>query len=92
MRIRLYATLRPLAGGKHADVPVEAGETVRTALIRLVNLYPGLEGEILTEDRQSLLPHVQVFISGESVRHLQGLETRLEETADMAIFPPVAGG
>ncbi|HWI60609.1 MAG TPA: ubiquitin-like small modifier protein 1 [Symbiobacteriaceae bacterium] len=92
MRIRLYATLRPLAGGKHADVPVAPGETVRTALTRLIALYPGLEGEILTKDQQSLLPHVQVFIGGESVRHMQGLETVLEEAADMAIFPPVAGG
>ncbi|HYG57839.1 MAG TPA: ubiquitin-like small modifier protein 1 [Symbiobacteriaceae bacterium] len=92
MVIRLYATLRPLAGGKHVDLPAEPGETVNTILGRLLDLHPRLEGEILTPDRQSILPYVQVFVAGRSVRDLQGLATVLENPTDMAIFPPVAGG
>lgn len=92
MRIRLFATLRPLAGGKHAEVPAEPGETVRTVLRRLIEQHPALAGEVLTPDGQELLPHVQVFIGGESIRHKQGLDTVLEQADDMALFPPVAGG
>jgi len=92
MRVRLYATLRPLVGGKHADVPAAPGETVRTVLERLIDQHSALAGELLTADRSALLPHVQVFISGESIRHLQGLETALGEGAELAVFPPVAGG
>jgi sulfur-carrier protein len=92
MKIRLFATLRPLAGGKHADVPAEPGDTVRTVLHRLIEQHPALTGEVLTPDGQALLPHVQVFIGGESIRHKQGLDTVLHQVDDMAVFPPVAGG
>ncbi|MFZ5815971.1 MAG: ubiquitin-like small modifier protein 1 [Bacillota bacterium] len=92
MRIRLYATLRPLVGGKYVDIPAEAGEPVGEVLRRLVAAYPGLQGELLTADGQALLPYVQVFIAGRSIRDLQGMETRLPADADLAVFPPVAGG
>ncbi|MDF2628974.1 MAG: molybdopterin converting factor small subunit [Symbiobacteriaceae bacterium] len=92
MRIRLFATLRPLVGGKHAEVPALPGETVRTVLDRLIAQHPRLAGEVLTPDGSALLPHVQVFIGGESIRHKQGLDTVLEQADDMAVFPPVAGG
>lgn len=92
MQIRLYATLRPLAGGKYATLEPAEGETVGTLLHRLVRQYPGLEGQLLTPGGDELLPYVQVFLSGRSVRDLQGLETPVPPDGDMAIFPPVAGG
>jgi len=54
--------------------------------------HPALEGHLLTADGGGLLPHVQVFISGRSIRDLQGFETPLPAGVDVAIFPPVAGG
>lgn len=92
MRIRLYATLRPLAGVREAELPAADGETVGAALQRLIANYPGLDGHLLTADAERLLPHVQVFIGGRSVRDLHGLATPLPPDADLAIFPPVAGG
>ena len=92
MKIRLFATLRPLAGDKQVELPVAPGSTVGEVLSRLVEEFPRLEGEILTSNRQALLPHVQVFIGGRSVRDMQGLATVLEDPRDMAVFPPVAGG
>ncbi|HEY3368093.1 MAG TPA: ubiquitin-like small modifier protein 1 [Symbiobacteriaceae bacterium] len=92
MQIRLYATLRPLAGGKYVTLEAEAGETVGSLLRRLVAQYPGLAGQLLAPDEASLLPHVQVFLSGRSVRDLQGLQTPVPAEAELAVFPPVAGG
>lgn len=92
MRVRLFATLRSLVGDRQVELEVRSGETVRTILERLADAYPRLEGELLTPDRRELLPHVQVFIGGHSIRHMQGLETVLESPVDMAVFPPVAGG
>jgi molybdopterin synthase sulfur carrier subunit len=92
MNIRLYATLRPMVGGKAVSLPIAEGEPVGRVLRRLVEAYPGLEGELLTPDKEQLLPHVQVFLAGRSVRDLQGMATPLPENADLAIFPPVAGG
>lgn len=92
MMIRLYATFRPLVGGKYVELPAAEGEPVGNVLRRLVAQYPGLAGQLLTADGQALLPHVQVFLSGRSIRDMQGLETPLPAEPDMAVFPPVAGG
>lgn len=92
MNIRFYATLRPLVGGKHVSLPIAEGEPVGSVLRRLVIAYPRLEGELLTADGEQLLLHVQVFLAGRSVRDLQGMATPLPADADLAVFPPVAGG
>lgn len=92
MQVRLYATFRPLVGGSRVEVPAEAGEPVGAVLQRLIERHPALEGHLLAADGSALLPHVQVFIAGRSIRDLQGLNTPLPPGVDLAIFPPVAGG
>lgn len=92
MQMRLYASFRELAGVREAEIPAEPGETVGAVLRRVVELYPGLKGELLTSDGQELLPLVQVLISGRSVRDLQGLETRIKPGDELILFPPIAGG
>ncbi len=90
--VRLYATLRPRAGGKRdVDVPWSAGSVVADVLRELVRRAPGLAGYVLDEEGY-LLPHVVVFVDGRDIRYLNGLETRLGGETEMSIFPPVAGG
>ncbi|MBP2019377.1 molybdopterin synthase sulfur carrier subunit [Symbiobacterium terraclitae] len=92
MQVRLYATLRALAGAARVEVPAAPGEPVGVVLRRLVAQCPGLEGHLLSPDGGALLPHVQVFIAGRSIRDLEGLATPISHGVDLAIFPPVAGG
>jgi len=93
MNIRLYATLRPLVGGaRSVTVPADDGESAGAVLSRLIEQYPALTGEILASAGSRLLPHVQVFVAGRSIRDLQGLATFLKGTDELVIFPPVAGG
>lgn len=92
MNIRLYATLRPLVGGRNVSLPKIEGERVGDLLQRLLEAHPQLQGHLLTPDGTALLPHVQVFLAGRSVRDLQGLDTPIGTLTDVAIFPPVAGG
>lgn len=92
MEIRLYATLRPLAGGSRVTVPAADGEAVGEVLRRLVAEVPGLQGAILDQAGSGLVPYVNVFIAGRSIRDLDGLQTRVKATDDLAVFPPVAGG
>lgn len=91
-RIRLYATLRVLAGQSEFHLPAAEAEPVGKLLQRLVSLCPSLKGEVLSEGEQELLPYVQVFIGGRSIRDLQGLATPVPPDGEVAIFPPVAGG
>jgi len=92
VQIRLYATLRDLAGAARVEVPAAPGEPTGAVLRRLVERCPGLDGHVLTPDGTALLPHVQVFIAGRSIRDLQGLATPVPPGVDIAVFPPVAGG
>ncbi len=92
MQVRLYATLRALAGAARVEVPGAPGEPVGEVLRRLVAQCPGLAGQVLTPDGSDLLPHVQVFIAGRSIRDLEGLATPIPPGVDLAVFPPVAGG
>jgi len=90
--VRLYATLRPRAGGEGVlEVPWSAGDTIADVIRELQRRKPGLQGHILDEEGQ-LLPHVNVFLNGRDIRYLNGLETRVDGEAELFIFPPVAGG
>ncbi len=90
--VRLYATLRPRAGGEGVvEVPWSPGDTIADVIRELLRHKPGLRGHILDEEGR-LLPHVNVFLNGRDIRHLKGLETRVDGEAELFIFPPVAGG
>lgn len=92
MRVRIYATLRPLVGGKAVDIPTPPGTTVRDLIDALVTTYPALRPELLEPDG-SLFRHVHVFINGRDAPFLpDGLATVLKESDTCDVFPPVAGG
>ncbi len=73
------------------DVPWSPGDTIADVIRELLRRRPGLQGHIL-DDEGHLLPHVYVFLNGRDIRHLNGLETRVDREAELSIFPPVAGG
>ncbi len=90
--VRLYATLRQRAGGlATVEVPWAPGDRVGSVLRELVRRQPGLAGCILDE-QGALVPFVTVFLDGRDIRYLDGLDTVLDGQAEIAIFPPVAGG
>jgi molybdopterin synthase sulfur carrier subunit len=91
MKVRLFATLRQVAGTKEVEVDLEAGETVGHALERLVELHPNLKDQIFDETGD-LQRSIIILLKGRNIRLEEGLETVLGEDDYLAIFPPVAGG
>ncbi len=57
----------------------------------MIEMYPELNDEIFTEEK-SLKPFVAVYINGRNIIHADGLQTKIKETDQFALFPPVAGG
>ncbi len=86
--IRIPPVLRPEAAGNRS-VAVDAG-TVREALDRLVAEYPALAGRVL--DGGVLPSFLNVFVDGDDVRLLQGLDTHVAPTSTILLLPAVAGG
>lgn len=86
--IKLPTQLRDVAGG-NAEVTVE-GDTIRAALEALFTQYEELRGRI-TEDGE-LRRFVNIYLAGEDIRYLDGLDTPLPAAAELTILPAVAGG
>ena len=87
--VRIPTTLRPLTGGS-SEVQVEAG-TVAEVLSVLEMSHPGFGDRILDEFGQ-LHRFVNVFVSDDDVRFLDGLNTTVPDGGTVAIVPAVAGG
>ena len=86
-RVRIPPTLRNEVGGERELVG--EGETVREVLADLSGRYPALETQLF--DGGDLAPFVNVYVGGEDVRTLDGLETRVNG-ASMILLPAMAGG
>ena len=80
--------LRPEAGGNRS-IDVSAS-TVRGALDELVASYPSLAPRILAED--GIPTFLNVFVDGDDIRLLQGLDTPIATGATVLLLPAVAGG
>ena len=83
--IRIPTTLRPLTAGA-GEVEVD-GSTVGEAEAS----HPGFGSRILDESG-ALRRFVNVFVSDEDVRFLEGLDTPVPSGGTIAIVPAVAGG
>jgi molybdopterin converting factor small subunit len=66
------------------------GATVREALDALVWEFPALEGRVRTGN--TVPSYLNVFVDGEDVRLLEGLDTATRRSATIVLQPAVAGG
>lgn len=90
MLVKVFANLRVICGGVTVDVQPD-GERVIDVLEKMICMFPDLEAEIFTDERK-LKPFVHVFVNGKNIIHANDLLTKIEETDQFALFPPVAGG
>ncbi len=91
MQVKLYAGLRQAAGIKMLEVEVHAGSSVREVLEEVTRRYPVLE-KFIWAGVGELSEHAHVFINGENIRHLAGLDTAMKKEDHVDIFPPLVGG
>ena len=87
--VRIPTTMRPISGGS-TTVQVE-GTTLGEALTALETAYPGFH-ERLFDDTGALRKFVNVFVSDDDVRYLDGLGTATPDGTTISIIPAVAGG
>jgi MoaD family protein len=87
--VKIPTQLRTAAGGA-AETQVE-GETVGEVLDSLFEQFADLR-ERISEDGGSLRRFVNVYVSGEDIRFMEGLETPVSDGSEVTILPAVAGG
>ena len=88
VEIRIPPVLCPDAGGQRL-VDVDAG-TVREALDTLVLQFPALRTRVREGD--GVPSFLNVFVDGDDVRLLGGLDTTVTSTSKILLLPAVAGG
>jgi MoaD family protein len=87
--VKLPTQLRDAAGGA-ASAEVEAG-TVGEALDALYARHGELRSR-MADDDGSLRRFVNVYLAGEDIRFLDGLDTAVPDGAELTVLPAVAGG
>jgi molybdopterin synthase sulfur carrier subunit len=86
--VRIPPTLRAEAGGERE---VEAsGASVRELLEDLTSRFPALRDRIW-EDGQ-VADFVNVYLNGEDIRTLDGVDTPVHDNATVILLPAMAGG
>jgi len=87
--VRIPAPLRRLTAGQDK---VTVDEDDLTGVIEaLEGLFPGIKDR-LCDDKGDLRNFVNVYVNGEDIRFLAGLQTRTETGDEVSIVPAVAGG
>ena len=89
VEVRLPTVLRAQAGGQ--SVVAVDGSTIGDVLRRLVDEYPGMAGQLLSEDG-SLHKFVNVYVNDDDVRYLTSLDTPVKDGDEVSLLPAVAGG
>ena len=89
VEVRLPTILRQHAGGQ-ASVQAN-GETLQEVFEDLTRQFPGLEGQIVTEEG-TLHRFVNVYVNDDDVRYLDKLNTKVADNDTISILPAVAGG
>jgi sulfur-carrier protein len=87
--VRLPPVLRQYAGD--AKQVEASGGTLGQVVDQLVVSHPGLRDQLLTSDGQ-LHRFVNVYLNGQDVRYLSGLETPVGERDTVIVLPAMAGG
>jgi molybdopterin converting factor small subunit len=87
--VRLPPVLRQYAGD--AKQVEASGATLAEVVDQLVTRHPGLREQLLTADG-GLHRFVNVYLNGQDVRYLAGLDTPVGERDTVIVLPAMAGG
>ena len=87
--VRIPTPLRRMTNGQD-KVEVPSGN-LGDMVDRLDSAYPGLKDRLLDEDGE-LRYFVNIYLNGEDVRFLDGLDTATNSGDEVSIVPAVAGG
>lgn len=87
--VKIPTPLRKLTNGE-TSVDAE-GATVGAIVDSLELAFPGMR-ERLIDESGDLRHFVNIYLNGEDVRYLDGLNSSVGDNAELSIVPAVAGG
>jgi molybdopterin synthase sulfur carrier subunit len=91
MQVRVFGTLRLFAGAKAIEVEANPWDTVESLLGKVTTECPTLTEKVFDEEG-NLRNSIHVLVNGRSIRYLDGLDSPVDESDRVALFPAVGGG
>lgn len=80
-----------LTGGSSSETVEIEGSTVRETFDRHAEEHgPGLRDSVL--ENGEIKEFVNVYVDGEEVGHLDGLDTRVDDDSQIRVVPAASGG
>lgn len=89
IQVRIPTPLRKLTGG--AESVSANGATITAIVEDLESNHPGLK-ERLCDTAGKMRRFVNVYVNGDDIRFLNGLETAVKDGDEISIVPAIAGG
>lgn len=89
VRVRIPTPLRQATNGE-SELSSDAG-TVQGLIEELETRFPDIRGR-LRDETGALRRFVNLYVNGQDVRFLTGLQTDLKSGDELSIVPAVAGG
>ena len=90
VKVKIPTPLRGLTNNQDM-VTTNGADTIGEAIQELEGQFPGMR-ERLLDDTGELRRFVNIYVNGEDVRFLDGLDTALKSGDEVSIVPAVAGG
>ena len=92
IKIIIPSPLRNLSNGERSvNIELDENSTILDSINKLDDIYSGISAKII-DDNNSLHNFVNIFMDGEDVRYMQGVDTKLIPGSEISIVPAVAGG
>lgn len=90
MLVKFFATYRKIAECESFDAP--ALSSIYELLHFCSDKWPEFRNLLLDESGENLGPDLIIMVNGRHIQHLDGINTKLNESDVVAITPQMAGG
>ena len=90
VKVKIPTPLRGLTNNVDT-VNADSATTIAEAVQQLEQQFPGMR-ERLLDDTGQLRRFVNIYVNGEDIRFLDGLNTAIKPGDELSIVPAVAGG
>ena len=92
IKIIIPSPLRTFSNGERSvSFNLEDNSLIIDSIKELEKQFAGISAKIIDEDN-NLHNFVNIFMDGEDVRYMQGVDTKLIPGSEISIVPAVAGG
>ncbi len=87
--IKIPTPLRNLTKGA-GEVEIN-GDSITALIENLNKQYPGIRDRLMDE-KNNLRRFVNIYVNGDDIRFLKGLDTKVKDVDEVSIVPAIAGG